>query len=155
VSHLNAKAGVPAAQQYACGSGANKTKEARGNELVCFRLDGSYDTLIVAPIMTDFAAAGGRDDYSKLPKASVDVSGRYAVWTSNMGTDRMDAFIAKIPSQLLMRTTAPNPHGGAPGLMLMAVGGGALALASLAVVLANGSKCASGDRRRLSADGRR
>ena len=102
LSHLNAMPGMPAARQYACGSGASPTRDARGNELVCFRLDGSYDTLVVAPIMTDLAAAGGGNDYQKAPKASLDVTGRYAIWTSNLGTGRMDAFIAKIPAERLV-----------------------------------------------------
>jgi hypothetical protein len=137
LSHLNARPGVPAKHQYVCGSGADKTNEARGNELICFRLDGSYDTLIVAPIMTDFAAAGGGDDYSKLPKANIDVTGQYALWTSNMGTNRMDAFIAKIPSRLLMESTVPVPPTIPPTLLLMALAGSALLLGSIIVVLAN------------------
>jgi endonuclease YncB( thermonuclease family) len=138
-SHLNAKPGVPAAQQYACGSGAGRTNDARGNELICFRLDGSYDTLIVAPIMTDFAAAGGVDDYGKLPKASVDVTGQYAVWTSNMGTNRMDAFIAKIPSQVLMGGTVPIPPVAVPTVSLTAPATGATVSGSTVTVLANAS----------------
>lgn len=107
ISHLNAKPGVPLAQQYACGSSAVNSSAARGNELVCFRLDGSYDTLVVAPIMTTWRGVGEDDpddedgDYAKSPKAIIDITGQYAIWTSNMGTKRMDAFIARIPSGLL------------------------------------------------------
>jgi hypothetical protein len=139
VSHLNAKPDVPPKDQYVCGSGANKTNEARGNELVCFRLDGSYDTLIVAPIMTDVLATGGRTDYYKQPKANLDVTGQYAVWTSNMGTNRMDAFIAKIPSQLLMASRGTDQ----PMVWLMALVGGALILGSIIVVLANAYRVTS------------
>jgi hypothetical protein len=136
-SHLNAKPGVPAAQQYACGSGAGRTNDARGNELICFRLDGSYDTLIVAPIMTDMNAAGGGDDYGKLPKASVDVTGQYAVWTSNMGTNRVDAFIAKIPSQVLMGSTVTVPPIIPSTVSLMAPVAGATVSGSTVTVLAD------------------
>jgi hypothetical protein len=108
ISHLNAKPGVAPAQQYVCGSGSNATSDARGNELMCFRLDGSYDTLIVAPIMTQVPASV-TDLYYYHPKANVDVTGQYAIWTSNLGTNRMDAIIAKIPSQKLVGTVAPPP----------------------------------------------
>jgi hypothetical protein len=59
--------------------------------------------------MTDLKARGGGQDadcgeYCKHPKGNLDVTGRYFIWTSNMGGDRLDAFIAKIPADLL----APN-----------------------------------------------
>jgi hypothetical protein len=86
-------------------------------------------------------AAGGGDDYTKLPKASVDVTGQYAVWTSNMGTNRMDAFIAKIPSQVLMGTSVPPPPPpvGAPAVSLTAPAPGATVTGSTVTVLANAS----------------
>ena len=44
-------------------------------------------TLVVAPNMSDLnAAGGGSDDYSKLPKGNIDVTGEYFVWTANGGT---------------------------------------------------------------------
>lgn len=101
VSHTNTKAGVPPEQQYACGSGARATNGPRANEIVCFRLDTSYDVLVVAPVMTDMNAPGGGDSYSKLPKGNLDVTGQYFIWTSNMASNRLDAFIVKIPAQLL------------------------------------------------------
>ena len=43
--------------------------------------DGSLDVLVVAQVMTDLDAAGGRDsdgdDYEQTPKGNLDVSGRY------------------------------------------------------------------------------
>jgi hypothetical protein len=54
-----------------------------------------------------------------------------------MGTNRMDAFIAKIPSRLLMESTVPVPPTVPPTLLLMALAGGALLLGSMIVVLAN------------------
>jgi len=103
VSHANARPGVPLAQQYACGGQAIRASLPRANEIVCFRLDGSLQVLVVAPIMTDLdAAGGGPDDYAKLPKGNLDVSGQYFVWTSNAGGDRLDAFVVKVPSDLLV-----------------------------------------------------
>lgn len=99
ISHQNRRSGVPPNQQYACGSNLDAGK--RENEIVCFRLDASYDTLIVAPVMTDPKAPGPCDDYCKYPKGNLDVTGRYFIWTSNLGGSRMDAFIVKIPSQML------------------------------------------------------
>jgi hypothetical protein len=52
--------------------------------------------------MTDLdAPGGGRDDYNKLPKGNLDVTGQYFIWTSNVGGNRLDAFIVKVPGHLL------------------------------------------------------
>src|SRR5262249_28801809 len=102
ISHANALAGLPLGQQYACASNANRQRLPRANEIVCFRLDGSLQVLVVAPVMTDLNAAGGRDDYSKLPKGNLDITGQYFIWSSNVGGGRLDAFVVKVPSQLLV-----------------------------------------------------
>ena len=107
ISHANAAAGVPMTQQYACGGGASRQRLPRNNEIVCFPLDGSLRVLVVAPVMTDLDASGGGDDYAKMPKGNLDVTGQYFVWTSNAGGSRLDAFIVKVPSQLL--TSVPVP----------------------------------------------
>ena len=111
VSHSNARPGVPAGNQYACGSGANRIERPQANEILCFPLDGSLRVLVVAPVMTDLDAPGGGDDYAKLPKGNLDVTGRYFIWTSNAGGDRLDAFIVKVPGERLgaapVSTTAP------------------------------------------------
>jgi hypothetical protein len=107
-SHANANPGVAPEQQYVCGSGANRTNTNRANEIICFPLDGSMRVLIVAPVMTDLNAAGGGDDYSKLPKGNLDVTGQYFIWTSNMGGNRLDAFLVRVPSQVLTGQ-APAP----------------------------------------------
>jgi len=101
VSHANAKLGVAPEQQYVCGSGANRTNSNRANEIICFPLDGSLRVLVVAPVMTDLNATGGGDDYSKAPKGNIDVTGQYFIWTSNMGGNRLDAFLVRVPSQVL------------------------------------------------------
>jgi hypothetical protein len=109
VSHSNARAGVPVAQQMACNSSAERGNLPRVNEIVCFRLDGSRNVLVVAPNMTDLnAAGGGSDDYSKRPKGNLDPTGEYFVWTSNLGTNRNDAFVVRVPQQKL------GVSGGAP-----------------------------------------
>jgi hypothetical protein len=101
VSHANGKPGVAPEQQYVCGSGANRTNSNRANEIICFPLDGSLRVLVVAPVMTDLNATGGGDDYSKAPKGNIDVTGQYFIWTSNMGGNRLDAFLVRVPSQVL------------------------------------------------------
>jgi hypothetical protein len=112
VSHSNARPGVPAGNQYACGSGASRLDRPRANEILCFPLDGSLRVLVVAPVMTDLDARGGGDDYAKLPKGNLDVTGRYFIWTSNVGGDRLDAFIVKVPGERLgavpASTSAPT-----------------------------------------------
>lgn len=102
VSHTNAKTGVAPEQQYACGSSANRINSNRANEIICFHLDSSLDVLVVAPVMTNLDAPGGGDDYSKQPKGNLDVTGQYFIWTSNMGGSRLDAFLVKVPGQLLV-----------------------------------------------------
>ena len=107
ISHTNAQSGIPMEQQYACGSNADRRTYAQ-NEILCFRLDGSLTQLVVAPVMTDLDASGGNanptgagGDYDKSPKGNLDVTGRYFIWTTNLGGNRLDAFIVKVPGQLL------------------------------------------------------
>jgi hypothetical protein len=123
VSHGNAKPGVAPSQQFACSSNATRLDLARSNEIVCFRLDGSLDVLVVAPVMMNLDAAGGGDDYSKHPMGNLDVTGEYFVWTTNLGGDRLDAFVVRVPGQKLVDlstdTTPPAvsitaPSGGPP-----------------------------------------
>lgn len=74
--------------------------------LLCFRfrriaalvVDGSLTQLVVAPVMMNLDASGGRSDYYKTPNGNVDVTGQYFIWTTNLGGSRVDAFIAKIPA---------------------------------------------------------
>lgn len=113
ISHTNAKPGIPANQQYACGSSSSAGSGVWANEIVCFRMDGSFNILVAAPVMTDMNAAAGGDAYEKQPKGNLDVTGQYFIWTSNTGGSRTDAFIVKIPSQSLggggsSDTTAPS-----------------------------------------------
>jgi len=59
--------------------------------------------------MVDLNAPGGdplgrvgRDyDYNKLPKANIDGSGDWVLWTSNCGGNRLDAFLVRVPWRLL------------------------------------------------------
>jgi hypothetical protein len=102
VSRANAVPGSPSSQ-YACGSSAARVQGPRVNEVVCFVLDGSLKSLVVAPVMTSLDAAGGGDDYNKEPKGNLDVTGQYFIWTTNLGGNRLDAFIVRIPSQMLVQ----------------------------------------------------
>jgi len=116
VSHTNARGDVPFNQQMVCSSNADRDNTPRVNEIVCYRLDGSMNALIVAPNMTDLnASGGGSDDYSKRPKGNLDVTGEYFIWTTNMGSGRSDAFIVRIPqSRLGVSGGAPAPSSPAP-----------------------------------------
>jgi hypothetical protein len=109
VAHSNARAGVALDQQVACSSSANSRNLPRANEVLCYRLDGSLQVLVVAPIMTLMSASGGIDDYWKLPKGNVDVTGEYFIWASNMGGSRLDMFIARVPLHQLGAAPAPAP----------------------------------------------
>jgi hypothetical protein len=102
ISHTNARPGVPVEKQYACGGTASRAQAALLNEILCFRLDTSLDVLVVAPVMTDLDAPGGGEDYDKLPKGNLDVTGQYFVWTSNTGGARLDAFLVEVPAHRLV-----------------------------------------------------
>jgi hypothetical protein len=109
VAHGNARPGAPESQ-YACGSNASRVADM-ADEIVCFPLDasrnadGTLDTLVIGQTMTDLDASGGGNtgsDYERMPKGNLDVTGRYFIWTTNMGGDRLDVFLVKIPADLLM-----------------------------------------------------
>jgi hypothetical protein len=114
VAHGNAVALGPESQ-YACGSHASRVPDM-ADEIVCFslnpnrNLDGSLDVLEVGQVMTDLDASGGHDldgdDYEQLPKGNLDVTGRYFIWTTNLGGNRLDAFLVKIPAERLAGTGA-------------------------------------------------
>ena len=115
IAYGNAQSSRPIEQQVACASNASREQLPRVNEIVCFKLDGSLQTLVVAPNLTDLnAAGGGADDYSKLPKGNIDVTGEYFIWTANAGSGRLDAFLVRIPpmsgsSTASLPTPAPAP----------------------------------------------
>jgi hypothetical protein len=112
VGHIafgNARADLPLDQQIACNSSATRQLLPRVNEIVCYRLDGSLQTLVVAPNLVNLdAAGGGSDDYSKMPKGNLDVTGDYFVWTANAGSGRLDAYVVRVPAGLL-NGAAPAP----------------------------------------------
>ncbi len=108
VAHGNSKPGIPLDQQMACASNANRENLPRVNEIVCFRLNDSLNALVVAPNLTDLNASGG-DNYWKLPKGNLDVTGEYFIWTSNAGTGRTDAFMVKIPLDRLGASSSGTP----------------------------------------------
>jgi len=95
--------------QFACGAAVNRTNSPRANEIVCARLDGSLDTLVVAPVMTDLDAPGGAFDDRKQPHGIVDPTGRYFLWYSNARSNRLDAFLVSLPIQVLV--DQPDPLG--------------------------------------------
>ena len=102
LAHGNARPDVPLEQQTVCSSNATRLALPRVNEIVCYRLDDSLQVLVVAPNMTNLdASGGGSDEYSRLPKGNRDVTGDYFIWTSNAGTNRLDAFIVHVPQSTL------------------------------------------------------
>jgi hypothetical protein len=114
LAHGNARSGSIESQMV-CSSNASREQVSRVNEIVCYRLDGSMNALVVAPNLTSLDAAGGGDDYSKLPKGNLDVTGEYFVWTANAGSGRLDAFLVRIPQQKLgVAPAATLPSNGTP-----------------------------------------
>jgi hypothetical protein len=110
IAHANSRPDLSLSQQFACSSSANRQNLPRSNEVLCYRLDGSLQTLVVAPVLTDMnAPGGGSDDYWKLPKGELDVTGEYFIWTTNLGGNRLDAMIVRVPTSKL-----PAPADGVP-----------------------------------------
>jgi hypothetical protein len=119
IAHSNANANLSIAQQFACSSNANRQNLALANEVLCYRLDGSLGVLVVAPVMTDLNASGGGDDYWKYPKGNIDPTGEYFIWTTNMGGNRLDAVMVRLPTHVLPNgpagdTTAPTVNISSP-----------------------------------------
>lgn len=123
VAHGNSRGGLAVEQQMACASNAHRQSLPRVNEIVCFRLDGSLNALVVAPNMTDLnASGGGSDDYAKMPKGNLDPTGEYFIWTTNSGSGRLDAYIVRVPTDRLglspaasvPPTSSPTPTEPAP-----------------------------------------
>jgi hypothetical protein len=116
IAHGNSKPGVPLDQQVACASNGSAATAPRINEIVCFKLNGSLETLVVAPTLTDVNAAGNGgtdgDAYWKYPKGNLDVTGEYFIWTTNGGTNRLDAFIVKVPLDRLGAGGSGTPDSG-------------------------------------------
>jgi hypothetical protein len=108
---------TPLPQQYVCGGAAVAGTTPGDNDIRCFTLDGSVATdaeqsLVVAPVMTDVNATGGSGpcpnclSYGQDPKGNLDPTGQYYFWVSNMGGARMDAFMVRIPAQVMGVTSA-------------------------------------------------
>jgi hypothetical protein len=109
---------APLSQQYVCGGAAVAGTTPGDNDIRCFTLDASVPTaseqsLVVAPVMTNVDTAGGDGPcpsctaYGHDPKGNIDPTGQYFFWVSNMGGARMDAFMVRIPTQV-MGITAGN-----------------------------------------------
>jgi hypothetical protein len=97
---------LPIADQYACASDARTTNGPRSNEVVCFRLDGSLDVLTVAPVMTAFGTgSAGGDTYKQLPKGHLDATGEFFMWSTNLGTNRTDVIVVRVPRRSTAEST--------------------------------------------------
>ena len=119
VSWANASDGTPLSQQYVCGAAAVASTDQRENDIQCFTLGSTSPTdtsglqsLVVAPVMTSVSGTGGSGpcpnclSYGQDPKGNLDPTGQYFFWVSNMGGSRMDAFMVRIPTQVMGITSA-------------------------------------------------
>jgi hypothetical protein len=105
VAHSNARPGVEATRQFACGIARTTQRTPGADEIVCFNLDGSRRVQVVAPTMSDVAAPSGSQP-AEGPRGDLDSTGQYYVWVSTMGGVRADAFLVKVPAPLLSGATA-------------------------------------------------
>lgn len=83
VSHCNATPGDPASQSAVFSS--------IQDDIVWAPLDGSMNRRRVAPSL-----CAPSDDYWQQPRATLDPTGAFAIWTANLGSDRLDAFVVQI-----------------------------------------------------------
>jgi hypothetical protein len=107
---------TPLSQQYVCGGASTAGTTPGDNDVRCFTLGGgaaaSLQNLVVAPVMTDSTTAGGDGPcpgctaYGHDPKGNLDPTGQYFFWVSNMGGARMDAFMVRVPTQVMGITAA-------------------------------------------------
>jgi hypothetical protein len=93
----------------ACASSASREALPRVSEIVCFRLDGSLDTLVVAPNLTDLNAAGGGRRLLKRRRQHRRHR-RVKLWTANAGNGRLDAFLVRIRSCPAGQPTSDRPY---------------------------------------------
>jgi hypothetical protein len=90
--------------------GSNADTSPHQNEITVVRMNDGGQQLIVAPVMTNMnAAGGGADPYYKLPKGNVDLTGKYFMWSSNLGGNRLDVFVVHVPTQLLIADPPDSP----------------------------------------------
>jgi hypothetical protein len=111
---------TPLSQQYVCGGAAVAGSATGDNDVRCFTLGtvaaASQQNLVVAPVMTDLSTAGGDGpcpnctDYGHDPKGNLDPTGQYFFWVSNMGGARMDAFMVRIPTQVMGITQSADSN---------------------------------------------
>lgn len=94
-AHSNARPGSPDSQ-YVIISSAHRDDLPRANEIVKVPLDGSLNATVICPNLTDLDAQSG-DDYEKLPMCTIDPPGEWICFHGNMGTDRLDLFLAAVP----------------------------------------------------------
>lgn len=95
VSHCCARPSGPFGQR-ALFSSAFDGDFARANEIVAVSM-GSPDCIVACPNLSDLAASGGGIPYWRHPRANLDPLGEWACWTANCGTDRLDAFLVRLP----------------------------------------------------------
>src|SRR4029434_1808593 len=78
--------------------------------------------------------------YAKRPKGNLDVTGRYFIWTTNLGGNRLDAFLVKIPvaGASLGGTTVP------PATQIVDNEGVVWTIGAGQVILRNGVQAAGG-----------
>lgn len=68
----------------------------RQNEIIQVPLDGSKTFRPLAPSCTDLDYPGGGDDYRKMPKGNLCPYGEYYIWTGNIRSDKLAAFIMRL-----------------------------------------------------------
>lgn len=83
VSHCNAKPGDPASQVAVFSS--------IQDDIVIAPLDGSMQRRLLAPSL-----CAPSDDYWQQPRATLDPTGAFVIWTANCGSPRLDAFVVKV-----------------------------------------------------------
>lgn len=95
-AHSNALPGSPDSQ-FVIISSAHRDELPRANEIVKVPLDGSLLATVICPNLTDLNAPSADNDYDKLSMCTVDPPGEVICFHGNMGTNRLDLFLAFVP----------------------------------------------------------
>lgn len=82
---------------YMCGSGSSVNEnEPRSNEIICTSLlNNGSDVIVVAPTMSSITSPSGEEDSRKVSIGHLDVTGRYFLFTSNLGGNKLHAIMVR------------------------------------------------------------
>jgi len=106
ISWPNAQPDIPLDNQWICGASATSNLPInRFNEITCFSPSNSNLVLVAAPVMTNWNSSDlGALAYKKNPNGCLDPTGEYFLYLSNLGNNRSDLVMVRIPYTQLVES---------------------------------------------------